>query len=506
MTSAAVSERGSIMNLAMQNVSARTDSSDSGFTQVMDKAVNAGKSESMPKDAALRNTGKNNSGTTDRAQTADRPRETEEARRTGDERQQQSQAVTKSGQDAEETAAAADGEISEAGEEAAASQIGLMLAQQAEELVADVAESLSVSVEELTQAMRELEMSLTDILDPSRMKELMMAVTGVDEASLVTDEALYQTMQDLTAMVRGSGEELAKELSMSSEELRAALEKLGETQRNANEDDAKLMTQGDISADRTDERPSVMMHAEMDETAKDRNRQPDNSHMTEHNVQDQALQSGSEIKGPMQAKDFDTDRDARDGEELTEGGEEHTAAQQFINRTNEFIEALTQDMDSPYTNVDAQQIMKQITDFVRMQISSQVSEVELQLHPASLGTLNISVAAKDGIVTAQFTAQNEAVKEILESQTVELKERLEEQGLKIEAVEVTIASHEFERNLEQNADQDADKRGEAKAKRRTTRMLNLEELSEEDAEGLDDEQLIAMDMMRIRGNRLDYLA
>lgn len=505
MTSAAVSERGSIMNLAMQNVSARTDSSDSGFTQVMDKAVNAGKSESMPKDAAQRNTGKNNSGTTDRTQTADQPRETEEARRTGDE-QQQPQAVTKSGQDAEETAAAADGEISEAGEEAAASQIGLMLTQQAEELVADVAQSLSVSVEELTQAMRELEMSLTDILDPSRMKELMMAVTGVDEASLVTDEALYQTMQDLTAMVRGSGEELAKELSMSSEEFRAALEKLGETQRNANEDDAKLLTQGDISADRTDERPSVMMHAEMDETAKDRNRQPDNSHMTEHNVQDQALQSGIEIRGRMQAENSDTDRDARDGEELMEGGEEHTAAQQFINRTNEFIEALTQDMDSPYTNVDAQQIMKQITDFVRLQIHSQVSEVELQLHPASLGTLNISVAAKDGIVTAQFTAQNEAVKAILESQTVELKERLEEQGLKIEAVEVTIASHEFERSLEQNADQDADKRGEAKAKRRTTRRLNLEELSAEDAEGLDDEQQIAMDMMRIRGNRLDYLA
>lgn len=53
------------------------------------------------------------------------------------------------------------------------------------------------------------------------------------------------------------------------------------------------------------------------------------------------------------------------------------------------------------------------------------------------------------MVTANFITQNEAVKSALESQMVELRERFEEQGVKIEAIEVTVQTHEFERNLEQ---------------------------------------------------------
>lgn len=150
--------------------------------------------------------------------------------------------------------------------------------------------------------------------------------------------------------------------------------------------------------------------------------------------------------------------------------------------------------------------MKQITDFIRTHVNAQGSSVELQLHPASLGTLNIAITAKNGIVTAQFTAQDEAVRAVLESQVTELRSRLDEQGVKVEAIEVTVSSHEFERNLEQNADQDADERGEAQAKRRTTRRLNLDMPGEGDAEELDDAEQIARDMMRIHGNRLDYLA
>ncbi|MCM1025694.1 MAG: flagellar hook-length control protein FliK [Roseburia sp.] len=73
----------------------------------------------------------------------------------------------------------------------------------------------------------------------------------------------------------------------------------------------------------------------------------------------------------------------------------------------------------------------------------------MQLHPASLGTLQIQIASKGGVVTANFLTQNEAVKTALESQMVQLKEQFAEQGVKVEAIEVSVQTREFERNLDQ---------------------------------------------------------
>ena len=63
--------------------------------------------------------------------------------------------------------------------------------------------------------------------------------------------------------------------------------------------------------------------------------------------------------------------------------------------------------------------------------------------PASLGSVNVQIAAKDGVITAQFTAQNETVKAAIESQLVQLRTQFEEQGIKVDAVEVTVANYRW---------------------------------------------------------------
>ena len=62
-------------------------------------------------------------------------------------------------------------------------------------------------------------------------------------------------------------------------------------------------------------------------------------------------------------------------------------------------------------------------------------------------------ATKGGIVTAEFTTQNEAVKAAIEAQATQLRANLEEQGVKIEAIEVSVESHQMERELDKNGDQ-----------------------------------------------------
>lgn len=501
MTSA-VTERGTIMNLAVQAAPAKPGTSDTGFTQVMDKAVSAKKSEDAAGDAAVKETAKTTESTKQPAKN-DRP-QTEEARQPEVSEQEKPEAVNEQTQKADQTVEAVE-DTNEAGEEAAASEVAGLFIEKAAEVFDQVAEKFALSPEAVGEAMQELDMGMTDLLNPNRMAELVMQLTGEDQMSLITDEALYHTMQEMTLLSKEAGEELMKQLSLTPEDLEAMLEKLGGLKTAEGETNTIVSgmqeQQPEALIANTDERTSGLMTEQSKEQI-DPARQMEMSHMTD-NAENSTQQNAAQVTAGREA-DGDSAQMREDGESFAEGGQGF--ADQMMNRTNEFTEALTQEMDTPGTYADAGEIMKQITDFMRTHLNAQGSSVELQLHPASLGTLNIAVTAKNGIITAQFTAQDEAVRTILENQVAELRSRLDEQGVKVEAIEVTVSSHEFERNLEQNANQDADERGEAEAKRRTTRRLNLDEPGDGDAEELDDAEQIARDMMRIHGNRLDYLA
>ena len=158
--------------------------------------------------------------------------------------------------------------------------------------------------------------------------------------------------------------------------------------------------------------------------------------------------------------------------------------------------------------------MKQLADYVKVRQGSELTEMEMQLHPASLGNVHIQLATKGGVVTAQITTQNEAVKNAIESQVVQLKDNLEEQGVKVEAVEVSVASHEMEKNLDQSGQQQQNEQqnnatGSIQRIRRANINLNLynsEEEALEEASGLDDAARIAMEMMAVNGNTMDLLA
>ena len=139
-------------------------------------------------------------------------------------------------------------------------------------------------------------------------------------------------------------------------------------------------------------------------------------------------------------------------------------------------------------------------DYMRIQLGADTTSLEMQLHPASLGTLQVQIASKGGVVTANFITQNEAVKAALESQMVQLKESFEEQGVKIEAIEVTVQTHEFERNLEQGRgrnQQEPERRGRAR-RINLGDPLSMETMAEEDE--------LTAEMMAMEGSTVDYMA
>ncbi|OLA80558.1 MAG: hypothetical protein BHW44_12090 [Roseburia sp. 40_7] len=183
----------------------------------------------------------------------------------------------------------------------------------------------------------------------------------------------------------------------------------------------------------------------------------------------------------------------------------HVTGHQSV-QTEEFV--LPTESTQPYTTsqIDVNDVINQIARNVRVTISEAATSMEMQLNPEHLGKIYLNISEREGVIRAQITAQNEAVKEALETQLVELRTNLSQQGIKVDAVEVTVGTHEFEQNLEGNAKQE-EQQGQQmeESQKQTRRNLNLDDLDGLSGLMTEEEQLAAQ-IMRDNGNQVDYTA
>lgn len=376
----------------------------------------------------------------------------------------------------------------------------------AKNVLKETAEELNVSEEEVLEAMEVLGLSLLDLLNPENMTELVLQVSGeADMLSLLTDADLYQSVQTLIEAVNAENAGLQEILSMDEAQTAGFIEEL--KQQGADIMPEDMLAQKE-AVKTTEEAPFVTV---LEEDA------------PEENSSVRALQQSvsNETEAPMDntlRTAEPTNRTEHESAERNDTkGKENDQSQSFLTQQpanagttqNTVFEEQT---FSPATAEETRQIMNQILDYVRVNVTSDLSEMEMHLHPESLGNVRIVLAAKDGIVTAQFKAESELVKSALEAQMVQLKDSLDEKGVKVEAIEVTVESHAFERNLEQgnNSQSNGDPQ---EPKKRSARRINLNAAEGVDGmedgsvlEGLEDADRITAEMMAQAGNTVDFTA
>lgn len=218
-----------------------------------------------------------------------------------------------------------------------------------------------------------------------------------------------------------------------------------------------------------------------------------------------------ETLADSRARNAERDTKNNDNRESKNFGQNNTS-QNFQNNVNEVSSAAAEGVEK-FTSESTENIMRQLADMVKIVKNENLTEMELQLHPASLGTVNVSLTTKGGVVTAQFTTQNEAVKAAIEAQATQLQTNLEEQGVKIEAIEVSVASHEMERNLDKegSGQQQSEEQKAERVQGTRRRSINLRALGEDgeleqELAGADDATRIAMEIMAANGNSMDLRA
>ncbi len=345
-------------------------------------------------------------------------------------------------------------------------------------LIDQITGTFSASEEELQGAMDDLGMTGMDLTDPASLNELLMTISGAqDSFALVMDENLYGNVEGIMDLQKDLVGQAQEELQLDSEEWQQTVDRIA--QETAAEPVITIEMEDETAAE-----PDTNLAGEVTQAVtQDTTQETD---MKAQNAQQQKLENSGEKQ------------------EYTANGEHGNLLLQNLKEDN-FLTQLQQTAQTENTRAtDTQDIMRQIMDYMKVSLKADSSDLEMQLHPQSLGTLHVQVASKNGVVTANFITQNETVKAALESQMVQLKESFAEQGVKVEAIEVTVQTHQFEQNLEQGRE-GRSREAEAGVGRKRTRRINLNAAFTEE-ESQTEEDRITADMMAANGNTVDFTA
>lgn len=166
---------------------------------------------------------------------------------------------------------------------------------------------------------------------------------------------------------------------------------------------------------------------------------------------------------------------------------------QAVEQTLDNIRDISFAKDIP---VSGREIIDQIVEMVKVKMNQDTTSLEMQLYPEHLGKIQIHVVSKDGVMTARIVAETEAAKQAVEGGLTSLKESLEQQNLKVDAIEVMVSTTGFESGeKEQNS-------YAQQKKSRSGRKLDLSELQEDEAV----KEAAELEKMKYTGSSVSYTA
>lgn len=375
-------------------------------------------------------------------------------------------------------------------------------------------DELGVSDEQVEDAMSILGLQWMDLLNPASLSQLVTQLTGTEDAcSLLMSEEFTNIMQNTDELVQS----LSETLGISKDEWVALQNQLAELTADFNEtvdmadggvqeiapqtdatitsQDTTVMAATVQMTHTTEETQNVQPEEETEDAAPVIQVNASEDAQTENNVSENASGEMGEPAAQSQKTKESSVNEHAQNMEFQVRAEQQTVAPEEVNKV------------ASRTTIDVQDIMNQITEFAKVNLSPENSSIEMQLNPENLGKVYLHIAAtKEGNITAELAVSSETVKTALEAQIADLRTSLNQQGIKVDAVEVTIASHEFERNLEQNAAGEEQQGSQREESGRTAgRRLFRGELDE--LSGLmNEEEALAAQIMKDHGNTMDVTA
>ena len=390
------------------------------------------------------------------------------------------------------------------------------------QIVDKIKSEFEVTDEEIEEAMEVLGLTIADLTKPAELRNLLMELTGTsDSIELLTNVELYDSVKEVTDFASNLFTEVAKDFSLSIEQLTEMIntesfeEALNEVDvsvtSNEAETEADAEVVSEVTVDKTTDAALAFENSDKANANETKPVESNNSNESEEVPIDTEKKAPEKIEKPESftqsslmndeamnersenRKSFNFD--SSKNQEFT-FNQTQAVTNQTVNTVGDIVETVT----SYTTGTDTDNIMRQVTDYVKVHISEDVTKMEIELHPASLGTVNMQINSQNGQITAHLTVQNELVKSVLETQMIKLQETFDEQGTKVSAIEVTVAEYSLNSQSDNNYSEERNGRDYGSKKK----GINLNEIGSLDE--LDEEEQLEAKVMEMNGSSVNYTA
>lgn len=323
-----------------------------------------------------------------------------------------------------------------------------------------IKDELDVSDEDIAKAMEVLGMTATDLLSVVKVTELVGELTGTDAITLITDDDMLSRLTSVLDVVNAAQQDIADMSGVNVEDVSDVI--------------ATANTETDVNKDVTDNVVSNSQPAAMEESLSD-----------------------------MLANKITTDGSAK---QQNKAGEQNHNTETYGSVADNMIQSMSDSFADIITEdtayVSEADIVNQVIDQIKLTSGKELTSIEVMLNPERLGSVHVTVSAKNGILTAQIAAQNEQVKTALENQMTTLRENFENQGIKVDAVEITVMTHQFEAG--QNFGQSESERKQSE--RKLNKKLDLSAYDDEVDDEFSDDELRRKDSIQNGNSSVEYTA
>lgn len=342
------------------------------------------------------------------------------------------------------------------------------------ELVEDIVKDvLKLDDDQMDAILAAMGITVLQLLDPQILQQFVLTAEGAgDITDMLTSEMMladYQMiLQQFAQMPEGASEILAQMEPVSEDD--ANLQGILQELTAVKPEQAPVVSDGEVlqKAVNTQE-PAILGQTPSSDSSKTMSGES-NASSTESFVQTSQPQTDASVEAVPFAQQFD-------------------------------LQGAREVQDAPMPNQSVQ-IIEQIVRQIRVSVTDTTSTMEMQLNPERLGKVLLTISAKEGMMTANFTVQTEEARLALESQMYQLRDTLEQKEIKVEAVSISVSDFSFAQGGGDDADSKNLEQGDGKSRR-----FQFEDSEEEAQEASDKEaERVRKSVMRDHGGSVDFTA
>ncbi|PKM54683.1 MAG: hypothetical protein CVU98_13070 [Firmicutes bacterium HGW-Firmicutes-3] len=283
-----------------------------------------------------------------------------------------------------------------------------------------VSELLGIPEATLQLNLETMDMNVFDLLNMNSLSELLGNVFQLEETTLLTHGEAFESFKAIQTELKA----LLESVNMSEEDIMVAMQHLTEGKTTPVENQ-QVAVSGEI--------PSGAISTETEDS--------------QGNKQEVKLEVHD-----MRSQKVTTEYDQK---EAGKQKGDQSFSTLFSQNTTDLKEVVVVNKagEVKYQQVSTNDIINQIVTKAIVNLSDTRTSMNLQLNPGNLGKIAVSVVAEQGMVKGQFVAENEVVKQMIESNIGQLKSQLEQQGIKVDKIEVTLGNASLHYHQKEQSDQ-----------------------------------------------------